>query len=268
MEGNVATALADGRELVSALRELGELKAPAETFDAVRLELGLDDAFAPMNTPLGPAFVAFNRKGVRALALGDSADEFARHYQERFGRSARPVGLLPPALQRGLDRWARGDGHPNLTFDLSGLTEFEAAVLRKALEVPRGEIRPYAWIAREIGQPRAVRAVGSALGRNPIPLLIPCHRVVRSDGSLGHYGLGDAAKRVVLTAEGVDVDHLEDLVRSGARFHGSDTTRIFCYPTCRHARRVTEAHRQVFRSETEARSAGYRPCKVCRPAVA
>src|SRR2546428_13733249 len=72
-----------------------------------------------------------------------------------------------------------------LQFDLRGLSEFERAVLMKALEIPTGEVRPYSWIAREIGRPEAVRATGSALARNPVPLLIPCHRVSRSDGMIG-----------------------------------------------------------------------------------
>ena len=65
--------------------------------------------------------------------------------------------------------------------------EFERAVLEKALEIPRGEVRPYSWIASEIGRPKAVRAVGSALAHNPVPLVMPCHRVVRADGMIGQY---------------------------------------------------------------------------------
>ena len=73
------------------------------------------------------------------------------------------------------------------TLDLRGHTEFERDVWRKALDIPRGEVRPYGWIAAEIGRPRAVRAVGTALGHNPVPLIVPCHRVVRTDGSIGQY---------------------------------------------------------------------------------
>ena len=135
----------------------------------------------------------------------------------------------------------------------------------KALEIPHGEVRPYAWVAREIGQPGAVRAVGTALGRNPIPLLIPCHRVVRSDGAIGDYALGRQAKETMLAAEGVDLAALQRLASSGARYIGSDTTRIFCLPTCRHARRIAELHRVLFSSESAAVRESYRPCKVCRP---
>ena len=113
-----------------------------------------------------------------------------------------------------------------------------------------------------------MRAVGSALRRNPIPLLIPCHRVVRSDGGTGEYVFGSEAKRAVLAAEGVDVEGLEELGRSGTRYYGSDTTQVYCFPTCRNARRITERHRVPFSSAEEAVVAGYRPCMVCRPARA
>jgi hypothetical protein len=97
--------------------------------------------------------------------------------------------------------------------------------------------------------------------------LIPCHRVVRLDGRIGNYGLGGPEnKRAILTAEGIDVDEIESLARQGVRLVGSDTTHVYCHPTCRNARRITPAHRQGFRSIEQAEAAGYRACKVCRPA--
>jgi O-6-methylguanine DNA methyltransferase len=173
---------------------------------------------------------------------------------------------MPPALERMVRRQLGGERVPNLPIDLDMLTEFERAVLRKTMEIPWGEVRPYAWVAREIGRPRAVRAVGSALASNPVPFVIPCHRVVRADGRIGEYGAGGPrAKRAVLAAEGVDAAELERLADHGVRYLGSDTTRIFCFPTCRHARRVTTHHEVRFRSGDDAAAAGYRPCKVCRP---
>ena len=118
----------------------------------------------------------------------------------------------------------------------------------------------------EIGHPAAVRAVGTALGHNPVPLLIPCHRVVRSDGHIGQYSLGGPEnKRTLLEWEGADPDELERLAKAGIRYIGSDTTHIVCHPTCHHARRVTDRHRITFRSMDEAARSGYRPCKICRP---
>ena len=77
-----------------------------------------------------------------------------------------------------------------------------------------------------------MRAVGSALGRNPVPLLIPCHRVTRSDGSLGEYVFGADAKERLLRAEDVDVDGVVELARRGVRLVGSEATGVVCYPPC------------------------------------
>ena len=85
---------------------------------------------------------------------------------------------------------------------MSKLTEFEWQVLKAALTIPLGETRTYKWIAAQIGRPKAVRAVGQALRKNPYPLIIPCHRVVKSDGQLGGYaGKMDGRKRKLLTLE-------------------------------------------------------------------
>jgi O-6-methylguanine DNA methyltransferase len=82
------------------------------------------------------------------------------------------------------------------------LTDFEWQVLRATLTIPLGETRSYKWVARKIGRPRAVRAVGQALRKNPYPLLIPCHRVVRSDGTAGGYaGKMDGKKGKLLCVE-------------------------------------------------------------------
>jgi O-6-methylguanine DNA methyltransferase len=193
---------------------------------------------------------------------------FEADFRREFGRPVRPARALPERLATALRAALAGGGGKGLRFDLGGLSEFEQAVLRKALEVPAGQVRSYTWVAREIGRPAAVRAVGSALARNPLPLLIPCHRIVRSDGRITGYIFGGAAKRVLLRREGVDPAALERLSRRGVRYVGSDTTRIYCFPTCRAARRIAEHHRVPFRSERQAATAGYRPCRLCRPALA
>ena len=254
--------------LARILRELGHVRAPATILPAVIDRAGVGDAYGRLDTPIGPAFIAYNARGVSVVMLRVSADEFETAFRARFARPIRRATKIPATLVTQLTRHLRGVGRSALRFDLRGLSEFERAVLRKALDIPRGEVRPYAWIAREIGRPRAVRAVGTVLAQNPIPVLIPCHRVVRSDGSIGNYGYGSETKRAVLAAEGVDVKTLETLARSGVHYYGSDTTHIYCFPSCRHARRVTDTHLALFHSHAEAAAAGYRPCKVCRPAQA
>jgi O-6-methylguanine DNA methyltransferase len=253
--------------LTDQLRALGEVRAPATLLPGVLERVAPGDRYATLETPLGPAFVAFNHDGVSAVRLAEDEDAFAASYRREHGRPVRRVDAVPPPLARRLERaLAEGDGR-SLRYDLRGLTEFERAVLRKVLEIPRGEVRTYAWVAREIGRPAAVRAVGSALGHNPVPILIPCHRVVRSDGRVGDYALGGRAKRTILGAEGVAVRPSGHVGPSGARYLGSDTTKVYCFPTCRNARRIAPRHRVPFRDERAAAAAGYRPCRVCRPAL-
>jgi len=241
--------------------------APDGTVDGVLRRIDLADAFAVVEGPTGPAYVAWNGRGITAFVPVDvvgTPDDFTH-------RHPRPVSLVdapPERLAAHLDRSLETGRLGRLPIDLSSIGEFQRKVLEKCAEIPPGEIRPYGWVAREIGKPGAVRAVGTALGRNPVPILIPCHRVVRTDGRIGNYAYGSSMKRDLLEREGIDTTEIEETASRGVRLVGSDTTGIFCYPTCRHARRITDAHRIEFRSEAAAEEAGYRPCKICRPAAA
>jgi len=245
--------------------------APAGLADAVMERVGLaGDEYVKVDGPISPLFVAYGQRGISLVERADrsEAGDFEEAFRATFGRSVRRVERAPELVQRIIDAriWGRAGSQPKMRFELDQLPDFERQVLLKVLEIPRGEVRPYAWVAAELGRPLAVRAVGNAVARNPIPFVIPCHRVVRSDGRIGNYGAGGpTAKRAVLASEGVDVNTLETLPNRGVRFIGSDTTHIFCYPSCRNARRVTDAHRVPLRSSYEARGAGYRACKVCRP---
>ena len=138
--------------------------------------------------------------------------------------------------------------------DLSNVPSFQRAVLAVTRRIPFGEVRSYAWVAERIGHPRAVRAVGTALGRNPVPLIVPCHRVQRSDGGLGGYLFGIEVKDRLLTIE-----------RTTPTLIGCTSTRILCRRGCAHEQRVSETRRVVFASLKEASASGYRPCRVCCP---
>lgn len=138
--------------------------------------------------------------------------------------------------------------------DLTGVPEFQARVLAEAGRVGFGEVVSYGELARRVGHASAARAVGNALGANPVPLLLPCHRVVRGDGTRGHYLFGVELKARLL-----------ELERENPALVGCTSTRIFCRRGCPHDRRVGEQRRVVFASPGDARSVGYRPCRVCRP---
>ena len=164
--------------------------------------------------PVEDVYVGFTRRGIVSVVPTTSVDGdegFAAAFRRHFGR---PL-LRSPRLPAGVERALRTGDATGLEFDLGGRTDFERDVLQMTLQIPAGELRPYSWIARQIDRPRAVRAVGTALGHNPVPVLIPCHRVVRADGSMGQYGFGTAMKRRLLEGEGVDVDRVVALVRDG-----------------------------------------------------
>lgn len=138
--------------------------------------------------------------------------------------------------------------------DLKGIPEFQAKVLAAAARIPYGEVTSYAALADAVGRPRAARAVGNALGANPVPVIVPCHRIIRGDGTWGHYVFGARMKTALLTLE-----------RTTPAFVGSDTTHIVCRHGCAHEQRINERHRIVFASVADARTVGYRPCRICRP---
>jgi methylated-DNA-[protein]-cysteine S-methyltransferase len=138
--------------------------------------------------------------------------------------------------------------------DLTGVPEFQAGVLAEAARIPFGETRSYAELARRIGHPSAARAVGNALGANPVPIIVPCHRVIRGDGTWGHYAFGSALKTRLLTLE-----------RATPLYVGCTSTRIVCRRGCAAEQRIRDDGRVTFASVPDARSVGYRACRVCRP---
>ena len=223
-------------------------------------------AYAPLETPFGLIFFVAYRGGVVVCAgAARDAESFARAVARDTGVNPRADEAVPEPLRGRLLAHLAGKRR-FLDVDLTRLRPFQRRVLEKTAEIPRGEVRPYSWIAREIGAPGAVRAVGTALGHNPIPFIVPCHRVVRADGSLGEYsGGGPAVKTRVLAYEGAPVELLTD-ERRPALYRGSRTTGIFCYATCHAARRIAPENVLPFGSPARAVAAGLRACKLCRPA--
>lgn len=251
---------------LSVESRLGALRvpAPASLLTEVELGTGLADGYTVAASPVGDIIVAFNPNGVSAVDLADEG--FGDRFRARFFRTL--VAAEPPAawvnrIEEALDR-----GRPGLLpIDFRSVTPFQQRILELAATIPRGQVRPYSWLARVAGNDGAARAVGSTMARNPVPLIVPCHRVIRSDGKIGNYSLGGPANKwQLLTLEGAEPDRIESLAAGGTRLLGSDTTGIFCFPTCHQARRISEGHLRRFRSESEAEASGFRPCRVCRPA--
>ena len=163
--------------------------------------------YAQMETPIGPIWVASTDKVICAVGLG------AEQPEDIFGWLARHVDSGPPqenpgALSEALSQlraYFSGDRRAfDLPLDVRG-TDFQRSVWEQVALIPYCETASYGEIARGIGRPESARAVGAAVGANPLPIIIPCHRVIGADGSLTGYGGGLEIKEALLRLEGVEL---------------------------------------------------------------
>ena len=156
------------------------------------------------DTPVGVLGLAAGPAGLRRLEYVEDEDDFLKRLLGEF--PDRPVerSAALDAVRRELDRYFAGR---RFTFetrvDLSDVTPFQQRVLRETAKVPAGEVATYTEVATRAGRPHAARAAGNALHDNPIAIIVPCHRVLRGDGSLGGYAGGLPAKEWLLKHEGV-----------------------------------------------------------------
>jgi O-6-methylguanine DNA methyltransferase len=243
----------------------GLMRAAPEEL-AARIRDRVVDRYSSVMTDIGTVWVAFNRSGVRMTYLGNAdAAVFEAAHRKRFGSPAIP-GVLPERYGGAVVRAAAGELQGPVSIDLSALSGFEQKVLLLLKKVPHGEVRTYGWLARLAGSPAAVRAVGNTMARNPVPLLLPCHRVVPSSGGIGNYAFGASIKRRLLEHEGVPLEELEHCALENVRYLGCRTTGVFCFPTCRAARRIRPENRVLLRNLRAAERAGFHPCRICSPA--
>jgi AraC family transcriptional regulator of adaptative response/methylated-DNA-[protein]-cysteine methyltransferase len=160
-------------------------------------------AYAIADSPLGRLLVAMTERGICFVSVGARDGELEAKLRREFPAAAaidrddEAMGVAMAALLQLIDGQ---EPHVDLPLDLRA-TAFQRRVWEELQRIPTGETRSYAEIARALGQPSAQRAVGNACATNPVPILVPCHRVVRSDGSLGGYGLGVGRKRKLLEQE-------------------------------------------------------------------
>ena len=262
---NEPLANRDAERTTAVLRETAGRIAPARATAVLvdQVLAGATDSFFGVESPIGTVYVAAGPDGVRYLAPAASEKEFARHYRERFGRFVSPAVSVGSEDLAGRIAAALSGERVEVPLDLSGATPFQRRVLETVKGIARGQVRPYVWVASEAGSPGASRAVGNVMANNPVPLLVPCHRVVRNDGRTGSYAFGAGEKVRLLRSEGVSPEEI-----SGSPYVATPTSGIVCHATCRNAKRIQPENRRVFRSVASAVEAGYRPCKVCRPVVA
>lgn len=207
--GRAAAALSEGASVTSALYDAG-YSAPSRFYADGQRRLGMTPSawrsggagvtirWTVVPTSLGPMLVAATAKGICRLSFDEGEAELAR----RFPRATLlPADAAMAALVEGaVAAVERPLAMPSLPLDIAG-TAFQQAVWAELMRIPPGETRSYAEIAAAVGRPGAVRAAGSANGANSVAVLIPCHRVVRSDGSLGGYAHGLDRKATLLERE-------------------------------------------------------------------
>jgi methylated-DNA-[protein]-cysteine S-methyltransferase len=162
--------------------------------------------WAIFETDWGTASLASTPHGVSRFWWPTKGPDTLMRTIQSEGLEGSPETSLLPDLQQEIQSYFAGVGAAfSCTFDLDGLPPFVQKVLSACAHIGYGQIETYGGLAARVGNPRAARAVGAALGRNPIPLLIPCHRIVRSDGGLGGFGAegGVILKRSLLAMEGL-----------------------------------------------------------------
>jgi methylated-DNA-[protein]-cysteine S-methyltransferase len=164
----------------------------------------LDLAYRTVDTPIGPLLVAATPVGLVRVAFEREREdavlaELAVAVSPRILRSGRRTD----AVARELDEYFAGRRRQfDLPVDLQLVHGFRRTVIAHLPEIPYGTTETYAEVARAAGSPAAVRAVGTACGHNPLPIVVPCHRVIRSDGTIGQYGGGVEVKSALLALEG------------------------------------------------------------------
>lgn len=196
-------------EVKDAMGEPPEVDAGALTkrlADAADAEGMLDLAYCEVDSPLGTLLAVATPEGLVKLGypnhpFGEQLERLAAEVSPRLLEAPGRMGL--DEVRRELDEYFRGERRSfDVPLDWRLTSGFVNRVLRETARIPFGETRSYAEMAASAGSPRAFRAAGSALGANPIPIVVPCHRVLRSGGALGGYGGGLEVKRALLELEG------------------------------------------------------------------
>jgi methylated-DNA-[protein]-cysteine S-methyltransferase len=148
-----------------------------------------DSLYDTCESPLGTLYLIFSGKTLRGIDFRKPVEILRK-------------GITSPLIKKELrEYFEHGKDEFNQNIDLVDGTEFEKKVWLTLKEIPFGETRTYKWLAERVGTPKASRAVGQALSKNPLPIILPCHRIIESDGSLGGYSGGTDIKRRLLEME-------------------------------------------------------------------
>lgn len=164
-------------------------------------------AYDFLDTPIGRLGIAISANGLYRIELRTDETQFLNILRKSCGQEPMHSPPAVAEVKRQLQEYFAGQRrHFDLVVDLEQVTPFQRDVLIACLRIPYGETRSYADLARAVGRPKASRAVGMTMAMNPIPIVIPCHRVLRSDNGLGGYGGGLDIKQWLLHHEAAHRD--------------------------------------------------------------
>jgi methylated-DNA-[protein]-cysteine S-methyltransferase len=226
-------------------------------------------AFGVFSSPLGPILIARSEEGVSMVQYVESRSAAASRLAHLTGVDAVEDQGRTESLYRDLLEYLEGR-RTRLEWPLDlrlASSDFQRRVLQVTARLPYGAVTSYGHIAREIGEPRATRAVAQALRRNPLPIVIPCHRVIGSTGDLtGYAGRRVGLKQRLLTLEGVPVATDRALhIERQAMYVRYEALTEYCLPTCGALPSTPLAELTLFGSREQAEAAGLTPCSDCRP---
>jgi len=189
------------------LRRMKAVTTPADVAERFASQAAgqghADVAYATIDSPVGRLLAAVTRQGLARLGFGtESHDEILEDLSRRISPRVVEAPGRVDDVRRQLDEYFAGSRQRfTLPLDWALMQGFARHVLRRTSEIPYGEVRTYRQVATLAGNERASRATGNALGSNPIPIVVPCHRVIRTGGGLGGYGGGLEVKRLLLDLE-------------------------------------------------------------------
>lgn len=220
-----------------------------------------------VKSPLGDLLVALSARGiVLNHYLLNGSDLAATIARLRLGWDAVEDSRAVEEVGREIHRYLAGEENAlRREIDLSlAASAFQQKVLRKLQEVPRGAVISYQALGAAAGAPKGARAVGNAMHNNPVPIYVPCHRVIASNGRIGGYGGGVGRKLQLLRCEGFALADADARLPDGVLW-GHTGSKIYCRKNCRTFAKVESTRVLFFAHSKEARAAGLRPCKICRP---
>jgi O-6-methylguanine DNA methyltransferase len=268
----------DLREIEARVDTLAEAEmAPVDEFltkVGPRLKRSLKRIARPMarigmiESGLGRLFVAASDRGLLGVRFADSGEgaEMLAAIRRKFDfrEDTAAAGEIREAIERMLAGDAVAASSPPVDYSLVE-GAFQRRVLARLRQVPAGGVVTYQALAAAIGAPSGQRAVGHAMATNPLPIFIPCHRVIRSDGTIGNYGGGVERKLQLLQAEGFRMEKGNRVPAEAV--YGHWQSHIFCRPDCSAVRRADRKKWIIFSEARRASESGMRPCKLCHPAA-